>query len=114
MLFRSFSHPFTGKMIPIRTNWQVENFGSDEKVIVPEDAISWDIDTQRWKKVGTNQEATSKVTYDLILGNWHHEQKMDMNDILYSLYFLLEWGSEKRSEERRVGKECRSRWSPYY
>ena len=23
-----------------------------------------------------------------------------------------EWG--KRSEERRVGKECRSRWSPYH
>ena len=22
------------------------------------------------------------------------------------------WLSEKRSEERRVGKECRSRWSP--
>ena len=24
---------------------------------------------------------------------------------------FLEW---KRSEERRVGKECRSRWSPYH
>ena len=23
-------------------------------------------------------------------------------------------GYEKRSEERRVGKECRSRWSPYH
>src|SRR5256884_9643113 len=23
-------------------------------------------------------------------------------------------GSERRSEERRVGKECRSRWSPYH
>ena len=22
--------------------------------------------------------------------------------------------SDKRSEERRVGKECRSRWSPYH
>ena len=22
--------------------------------------------------------------------------------------------SERRSEERRVGKECRSRWSPYH
>ena len=22
--------------------------------------------------------------------------------------------SENRSEERRVGKECRSRWSPYH
>ena len=27
-----------------------------------------------------------------------------------------QWGEEKykRSEERRVGKECRSRWSPYH
>src|SRR3990167_11175574 len=23
-------------------------------------------------------------------------------------------GAKKRSEERRVGKECRSRWSPYH
>ena len=23
-------------------------------------------------------------------------------------------GTQKRSEERRVGKECRSRWSPYH
>ncbi len=23
-------------------------------------------------------------------------------------------GGRKRSEERRVGKECRSRWSPYH
>ena len=23
-------------------------------------------------------------------------------------------GEVKRSEERRVGKECRSRWSPYH
>src|SRR3712207_5560335 len=24
------------------------------------------------------------------------------------------WGGRERSEERRVGKECRSRWSPYH
>ena len=27
---------------------------------------------------------------------------------------LLEDGFGDRSEERRVGKECRSRWSPYH
>ena len=26
----------------------------------------------------------------------------------------LKWRAEFRSEERRVGKECRSRWSPYH
>src|ERR1019366_6989349 len=25
-----------------------------------------------------------------------------------------QWRSRSRSEERRVGKECRSRWSPYH
>src|SRR2546422_9656364 len=27
---------------------------------------------------------------------------------------LERWSVPKRSEERRVGKECRSRWSPYH
>ena len=26
----------------------------------------------------------------------------------------LPWNYQNRSEERRVGKECRSRWSPYH
>src|SRR5258708_31860265 len=26
----------------------------------------------------------------------------------------ITWGGATRSEERRVGKECRSRWSPYH
>ncbi len=100
-----FSHPFTGKTIPIRTQWQVENFGTDRKITVPEDAIIWDIDNQRWKEVGINHEATSKVTFDLILGNWHHEQNMDMNDILYSTYFLSEWGSEQRENDKTYDSE---------
>ena len=27
---------------------------------------------------------------------------------------MTEWEHLYRSEERRVGKECRSRWSPYH
>ena len=27
---------------------------------------------------------------------------------------LYVWSVGRRSEERRVGKECRSRWSPYH
>jgi len=100
-----FSHPFTGKTIPIRTDWHVENFGSDAKIDVPDDAISWDIDTQRWENVGVDREATSKITFDLILGNWHHEQKMDMNDILYSMYFLQEWGSELHEGDNTYDSE---------
>ena len=27
---------------------------------------------------------------------------------------VAKWPIDRRSEERRVGKECRSRWSPYH
>ena len=30
------------------------------------------------------------------------------------IYLLIKSGDYTRSEERRVGKECRSRWSPYH
>ena len=34
--------------------------------------------------------------------------------IIHSLIFLRPAEAFWRSEERRVGKECRSRWSPYH
>ena len=100
-----FSHPFTGKIIPIRTGWEIENFGNDKKISVPEDAIVWDIDNQKWKQVGIDQYSTSKITFDLILGDWHHNQKMDMNDILYSIYFLSEWGSAPHENDKTYDSE---------
>ena len=41
------------------------------------------------------------------------------NDVIYSsIFYENEDDAEQfvndRSEERRVGKECRSRWSPYH
>ena len=36
-----------------------------------------------------------------------------MNKTIPELFAMLK-AAEVRSEERRVGKECRSRWSPYH
>src|SRR2546430_12575722 len=33
---------------------------------------------------------------------------------LYRIKQVIEFWRYRRSEERRVGKECRSRWSPYH
>jgi len=93
-------HPFNGKIIPIRTNWQIETNGIESVVNVPDDAIIWDSQQKKWKKVGSDTFATSKVTFDLKFGEWHHGQKMDMNDIIYSTYFLLEWGSDKVQNDK--------------
>ena len=35
---------------------------------------------------------------------------VDFDNVKY--YYIMKMGN--RSEERRVGKECRSRWSPYH
>ena len=58
-----------------------------------------------------------KTTFDLILSDvrlpegdgislleWLRKEKKDIPFII----------TTERSEERRVGKECRSRWSPYH
>ena len=31
-----------------------------------------------------------------------------------AIFSAILWKPRSRSEERRVGKECRSRWSPYH
>src|SRR5258708_37701778 len=38
----------------------------------------------------------------------------DADRIVAGLSVVLTAGQYNRSEERRVGKECRSRWSPYH
>ena len=41
--------------------------------------------------------------------DWSQEKLAVESDISYNTIIKIE-----RSEERRVGKECRSRWSPYH
>ena len=93
-------HPFSGKIFPIRTNWEIETDGPKSVVNVPADAIIWDSKSKNWKEVGPNTFAISKATFDLNFGEWHNGQKMNMNDIIYSTYFLLEWGSEKDENDK--------------
>ena len=38
----------------------------------------------------------------------------DVIDIKYQVSISVFSEEQVRSEERRVGKECRSRWSPYH
>ena len=45
---------------------------------------------------------------ELLIGSNNLEKLKNSNVIIFRL------GGAERSEERRVGKECRSRWSPYH
>ena len=57
------------------------------------------------EKVGiTCDEMKNKDTRKLIFTDEEHKLR----------FFLAKGPDVPRSEERRVGKECRSRWSPYH
>ena len=103
----TFRHPYLGETIPIRTQWHVESPGPTEKISVPADAIKWNSTKQSWVKVGEGNQATTKVTFDLVFSNWHNGQLMDMNDILYPVYFLYEWTCDTEDD-----KTCDSEYSP--
>jgi peptide/nickel transport system substrate-binding protein len=100
-----FKHPYTGNTFPIRTDFKVETAGPNGKLDVPEEAIIWDPMTQKWKTVDAGTQATSKVTFDLAFSKWHHGMQMDINDVLYSLYFTLEWGSEQQENDKTFDTE---------
>jgi peptide/nickel transport system substrate-binding protein len=101
----TFKHPFTGKTFPVRADWDVETAGPNGKLDLPDDAIMWDPTEQQWKKVPHGTQATSKVRFDFKFGNWHNGQKMDMNDILHSLYFTMEWGTQTDENDKTFDVE---------
>ena len=106
-----FKHPYTGDTFPIRTDFVVETAGPDGTLDVPDDAIIWDPLLQSWRQVNASSQATSKVTFDLTLSKWHNGLQMDMNDILHSLYFTIEWGSEQQEGDKTFDTEFTPRAS---
>ena len=60
------------------------------------------------------------MTYTVSGANFNKDvatQGTSINDkdfVIVENTLLRYTGNDKRSEERRVGKECRSRWSPYH
>jgi len=101
----TFKHPFTGQTIPVRANWEVETAGPNEKIKIPTESKMWNPTLQKWTNVEIDSRATSKVTFDFEFSNWHNGQKMDMNDILYSLYFTIEWGTQTNENDRTFDTE---------
>ena len=57
---------------------------------------------------------TNNSGKNLILDYINSLSKEEQIDALSVIQCMEEEKFESRSEERRVGKECRSRWSPYH
>jgi len=101
----TFKHPFTGETFPVRAKWQVETAGPNEKLTIPQDAKTWNPLSQKWENVDENTLATSKVTFDFEFSNWHNGERMDMEDVLHSLYFTIEWGTQIDENDKTFDTE---------
>ena len=101
----TFKHPFSGKTFPIRANWIVDTAGPHDKLDLPNEAIIWDPKSKAWKQVESGTQATSKVTFDFEFNNWHNGKKIDMMDILHSLYFTIEWGTQSDETDKTFDTE---------
>lgn len=104
-----FRHPYNGSPIPVRTTWDVQTAGSEPSIIVPQTAILWDATSQSWQNPDLGTLASSAVTFELGLSEWHHGEMMDIYDIMYAVYFVLEWGSERSIDDVTFDAEFASR-----
>ena len=83
-------NPFTGDLMPVRAQWSVDSDGPDGRINIPDDAVLWNPFTHVWETVPPASHATTKVTFDFDMSNWHSGAAMDMSDIMYPLYFAVE------------------------
>lgn len=107
-----FLHPYTGSVIPLRAEWNVTTAGPTGALGVARDAILWDPVQQQWREVGPGVNATSMVTFRYALGNWHSGAAMDMLDIVHSLYFAKEWGTQTGPDDATFDTEFTSVAAP--
>src|SRR5256885_6521972 len=64
-------------------------------------------------QIAINPHLYSKMSFDT-LRDLTPVSSVASNQFVLAVNASLPVGSFPRSEERRVGKECRSRWSPYH
>ena len=67
------------------------------------------------RRAGEFREVVRQLTGRLLAAARFHLGDVHEAEDLVQTALLKAWQSwGERSEERRVGKECRSRWSPYH
>lgn len=108
----TFKHPFTGTTIPVRATWDVETAGPRDRLQVADDSIFWNPNDQRWDRVAADANATSRVTFEYALGDWHNGEPMDILDILYSVYLTSEWGTQTGEDDLTFDTEFTSMMAP--
>src|SRR2546430_2668450 len=92
--------------------YDANEISTDEEV-VPKRGQDWD-DGGQWIDLhNMTWTPTSQATLNFFNGAWNNPYAGIARANLF-LVAVKNTAFSNRSEERRVGKECRSRWSPYH
>jgi peptide/nickel transport system substrate-binding protein len=90
----TFRNPYLGEVIPLRTVWtNITTAGPLNRLAVDPSAIVWNASTQKWIEVGSLATSKSATTFELIYSDWQDGEPMTKADLLYSMYFPVEWGT---------------------
>src|SRR3712207_9461299 len=74
--------------------------------------VALDVGQHHGADGGRDQQRAGEIERQQIAGEEHLGDRLDVAGL--PALHAREAGDGERSEERRVGKECRSRWSPYH
>ena len=100
------SYPLTLRNEPVEVTCEIDRFIERFASLYPYiEVIKYD------------ERFTSKLAFDTILASGIGRRKRRdkaVIDRISATIILQNYLEHRRSEERRVGKECRSRWSPYH
>src|ERR1017187_7000366 len=110
-----------GQVLGNPTNWPflVKSIAKTA-ITLPAEAIAPWAEKLISKGFGIQMSAGAVSQLDELAGNWKgmsdYDKSKAITQVVAGTYMAQSALREgfKRSEERRVGKECRSRWSPYH
>ncbi len=106
----TISNPYSGDPEPSRNQWtNLVSKGPTDRVIVPDDAITWNSHNQSWdKNKNQSNSALSKVTMQPLFSRWHNGEIMDKYDLMYSYYFPFEWSTDTKNADKTFDAEYSS------
>ncbi len=106
------NNPSSGVPQPFRAAYTVDTAGPTGKLEVPQDAVLWDAEGNRWKPVGGGVQATSKAVFDYakyFSSKWHNGSPITMADVVYSIAqgYEIAYDPEKVKIETALGVTSR-------
>ena len=107
IFYNEFVHSdITSDVQEFISNMTVYGGGIDENVAKPQ-IIEKTIDTLEPSKENVKDDNQE-------IDKYYYSQLDEYSKKIYEAMYSNKENMKTRSEERRVGKECRSRWSPYH